>query len=92
MPDAGSYQVIESWNQPIYRMAYRTVYSSDGTSSLVSVTELAGYESKFRAYTVTALSLPLDPAASHHRFEVAAVYPPSGVTAPRGQWPFTVAP
>jgi hypothetical protein len=94
VPDAGSYQIIESWNQPVYRVVYKTVYSSNGTPSYVQSTELAGYEYKFQTHSVTApqLTLVLGAGTSHHRFDVAAVYPPSGVTAPRSQWPFVVAP
>jgi hypothetical protein len=86
VPGAASYQIIESWTQPVYY----TVYSGDGTSSRVE----ARYDYMIRTHVVAApqSSLPLGAGVSGHRFDVGAAYPPSGVTAPRGQWPFKVVP
>jgi hypothetical protein len=93
VPDAGSYQIIETWMQPVYRTVYSTVYSSDGQPRQVAST-VVDYQSMTRTHFVAApqSSLPLGAGVSGHRFEVGAAYPPSGVTAPRAQWRSTVAP
>jgi hypothetical protein len=86
VPGAASYPIIESWTQP----AYYTVYSADGKSSTVQTR----YDYMTRTHVVAApqSSLSLGTAAKGHRFDVGAAYPPGGVTAPRGQWPFMVVP
>lgn len=90
---ASSYQINESWILPVYKTVYQTVYSSDGQARQVAHT-VVEYRSMARAYVVAApqLSLPLGSDASGHRFAVGAAYPPSGVTAPQGQWRFVIAP
>jgi hypothetical protein len=94
VPDAGSYQIIEGWMVPIYQTAYTPVYSANGTTSWTTTTVQSGYQYMNRNYIVAApqSSLPVSTDQAGHRFQVGAVYPPSGVTAPTAQWPSIVAP
>jgi len=94
VPGAGSYQIIETWMQPVQYPIYSTVYSADGKSSTVVVRYATRYDAMTRTHFVAApqSSLPLGAGVSGHRFAVGAAYPPSGVTAPQAQWRSTIVP
>jgi hypothetical protein len=91
---AGSYQIFESWMQPVQVPVYSTVYSADGKASTVQTGYTTRYDPMTRTHVVPApqSSLSLGTAAKGHRYEVGATYPPSGVTAPRAQWKSVVVP
>jgi hypothetical protein len=90
VPDAGSYHITESWLVPVWQQVQTPVYSATGTlTGYTWRTVQTGWQSMQRDYVVTApqSSFPVDQTG--HRFRVGAVYPPSGITAPLGQWPST---
>jgi hypothetical protein len=93
VPDAGAYQIIESWTQTTQIPVYSTVYSQNGTATtVVSYQTRNDYLIQTHVVTAPQSSLPLTPGHKGHRFDVGASYPPSGVTAPRGDWRFVVVP
>jgi hypothetical protein len=94
VPDAGAYQIIESWTQTTQIPVYSTVYSQNGTPTTVQTGYQTRYDYQTRTHVVTApqSSLPLTAGHKGHRFDVGASYPPSGVIAPRGDWRFIVVP
>lgn len=91
---AGSYPIVESWIQPVSVPMYSTVYSADGKPSTVLTGYTTRHDHMTRNHAVAAPRtwLSLGAGAKGHRFDVGAAYPPSGVTAPRAQWKYVVAP
>ena len=90
---AGSYEITESWMQPVTVPTYSTHYSADGTPTTVT-TYTTRYDQVIRTHIVPApqVSLSLGTNAKGHRYSVGAMYPPSGVAAPRAQWKYVVVP
>jgi hypothetical protein len=91
VPDAGSYHITESWLIPVWQQVQTPVYSSNGTQTgWTWRTVQTGWQAMQRDYVFTApqSSFPVTDQAGH-RFRVGAVYPPSGIMAPREQWPST---
>jgi hypothetical protein len=86
--DAGSYQITETWTVPIYKTVSIPVYRVGGTT-WTTTTVQSGFQAVSGTHVVTApqSSLPIRTDQAGHRFQVGAAYPPSGVTAPRDQWP-----
>ena len=93
VPDAGSYQIIETWMQQIPITTQQTVYGSDGKPVTITRTDYK-YESRMVTHVLAApqSSMTVYAGSSKHRFEVGALYSPSGVSAPRAQWPSLTVP
>jgi hypothetical protein len=94
VPGAGSYEIFESWMQPVQIPVYSTVYSAEGKASTVLTGYTTRMDHKTRTHVLPApqSSLSLGTSAKGHRYDVGAAYSPGGVTAPRSQWKYVVVP
>jgi hypothetical protein len=89
VPDAGSYQIIQTWLVPVFQSVCTYLTRPDGTIYCSVQQVQSGWQPMNAYYVVTApqssLLFSTHPAG---RFQVGAAYPPSGITAPREQWPW----